>query len=92
MGSVAARKAAQVITNTANVLALELVCACQALEFQGVADASPAAGAVHTLVREQVAPVDRDRGLHAEVGALGDRILDGDIGAAAQSALAAPLG
>ena len=92
MGSVAARKAAQVVGNTANVLALELICACQALEFQGVADASPAARAVHSLVREQVAPIDRDRGLHAEVEALSGRILDGDIGAAAASALNAPLG
>jgi histidine ammonia-lyase len=92
MGSVAARKAAQVIANTANVLALELVCACQALDFQGVADASPAARAVHALVREQVAPLHRDRGLHAEVEALGRRILDGDVGAAARSVLAAPLG
>ena len=92
MGSIAARKAAQVIANTANVLALELVCACQALDFHRVADASPAAGAVHTLVRENVAPLDRDRALHAEVEALGGRILDGDIAAAAQSVLAAPLG
>lgn len=92
MGSVAARKAAQVIANTAGVLALELVCACQALEFRGVAEASPAARAVHALVREDVAPLDRDRGLHAEVETLGERILEGEIGAAAESALAAPLG
>ncbi len=91
MGSVAARKAAQVIANTANVLALELLCACQALDFQGVADASPAAGAVHALVRENVARVERDRGLHAEVEMLARRILGGDLGAAAAAVLEGPL-
>jgi histidine ammonia-lyase len=91
MGSVAARKAAQVIENTANVLALELVCACQALDFQGVTEASPAARAVHALVRAHVARLDRDRGLHAEVEALGRRILDGDVAGAAEEALGAPL-
>jgi histidine ammonia-lyase len=89
MGSVAARKADGVIANTANVLALELVCACQALEYQGVADAAPAARAVHALVREHVAPLDRDRGLHAEVAALGARILDGEIGAAVREVVPA---
>jgi histidine ammonia-lyase len=92
MGSVAARKAARVIANTANALALELVCACQALEFAGVAEASPAARAVHALVREDVAPLDRDRGLHAEVEALGARILAGDVGAAVRQVLPAPVG
>src|SRR4051794_19699681 len=92
MGSVAARKAAQVIANTAHALALELLCACQALDFQGVADASPAARSVHALVREHVAPLDRDRGLHAEVQALARRILEGDVGVAVEAVLAAPLG
>jgi histidine ammonia-lyase len=91
MGSVAARKAAQVIANTANVLALELVCACQALDFQRVDEASPAARAVHALVREDVAPLDRDRGLHAEVEAVAGRIVEGDVGAAARAAVSMPL-
>jgi len=92
MGSVAARKAAQVITNSANVLALELICASQALDFQGVADAGPAARAVHGLVRSLVAHLDGDRGLHAEVEILGRAILEGAVVAAAEEALGVPVG
>jgi histidine ammonia-lyase len=87
MASVAARKACQVIGNAANVLALELVCACQALELQGLEQASPPARAVHRLVREEVAFVDEDRGLHPEVERLGARLLRGEVGAAADAAL-----
>jgi len=91
MGSVAARKTAQVIENTANVLALELLCVCQALDFQGVTDASPAARSVHAMVRDLADPVDRDRGLHAEVEAVSRRIRAGEIARAAEAALSAPL-
>lgn len=83
MASVAARKACQVIGNAANVLALELVCACQALELQGLALASAPAQAVHRLVREVVAFVDEDRGLHPAVERLGTLMLRGEVGAAA---------
>jgi histidine ammonia-lyase len=91
MGSVAARKTWRVVVNTATVLALELVCACQALDFGGVVDASPAARAVHGLVRSIVEPLDEDRGLHAEVEALARRVVAGDVVATAQAAISGEL-
>jgi histidine ammonia-lyase len=91
MGSVAARKTWRVVVNTATVLALELVCACQALDFRGVADASPAARAVHALVRSIVDPLDEDRGLHAEIERVARRIVAGDVVATAQGAIAGEL-
>jgi histidine ammonia-lyase len=87
MGSVAARKASQVIANTANVLALELVCAAQALEFQGVEQASAPARAVHAFVRTRVPFVGEDRGLHREIEWLGERLLAGAVSSAAAEAL-----
>jgi histidine ammonia-lyase len=83
MGSVAARKAHQVIRNTAQVLALELVCACQALDLHEAERPSPPAGAVRDLVRETVPFVDEDRPLYQEVRQLAARILEGEIGARA---------
>jgi histidine ammonia-lyase len=83
MGSVAARKAHQVIRNTAQVLALELVCACQALDLHEAERPSPAAAAVRDLVRETVRFVDEDRPLYEEVRQLAARILEGEVGARA---------
>jgi histidine ammonia-lyase len=91
MASVAARKAAQVVTNTARVLALELICAAQGLDLQGVEEASPAARAVHGVVRSTVPFVEEDRGLHREIEHLSARILAGEITTAAQERLAEPL-
>lgn len=91
MGAVAARKASQVIRNTANVLALELICAAQALDFQGVEDASASARAVHGFVRSVVAFVDEDRSVHPDVELLAERILAGEIAAVAGKQLAEPL-
>jgi len=43
------------------------------------------------MVRDLADPVDRDRGLHAEVEAVSRRIRAGEIARAAEAALSAPL-
>lgn len=91
MAAVAARKTDRVITHTATVLALELICAAQALDFQGVEEASPAARAVHELVRTVIAFVDEDRGLHPQIDELAARIVAGEPAAAAEVALGESL-
>jgi len=91
MASVAARKASQTIRNTANVLSLELICAAQALELQGLEHASGAARAVHGLVRSAIPFVEEDRSLHAYVAPLAERILAGGVAAVASEQLGEPL-
>ena len=44
---------------------------------------------VHALVRERIAFVDEDRGLHPEIERLGERILAGELAAAAEPVLSA---
>lgn len=79
MASVAARKALMVIGNTAHVLAIELICACQALDLQAPLRPSPAAAAIHTFVRETVPFVEHDRAMHAEIAALADLLSNGAL-------------
>jgi histidine ammonia-lyase len=66
MAAVAARKARSAIELARRVVAIELVCAAQALDFQGPDRASPPVAALHAAVRERVAFVDEDRSLSAE--------------------------
>ena len=61
MGGFSARKALQVVRNVETVVAIELLAACQALEFFRPLKTTPALERVHTLVRERVAPWDGDR-------------------------------
>ena len=79
MGSVGARKAMQVLANTAQVLAAELVCACQAIELQSPLRPSPEVAAVARMVRETIPFVTHDRGLHREVAALAAGLLAGSL-------------
>lgn len=79
MGSVAARKANWIVKNTAHILAIELICACQALDLQRPLTASAPIEAVHDLVRETVPFVREDRGLSREIGEVATKILAGEI-------------
>lgn len=91
MGSVAARKAVAIIGNTANVLAIELICACQALDLQAPLKASPAIRALRHAVRETVAFVESDRPLSDDVKSIAQRILNGEFVSAVDAVLSAPL-
>jgi histidine ammonia-lyase len=60
MAALAARQARECVLLARRVLALELACAAQALDFAGVSGASPAARALHADVRARLAFVDAD--------------------------------
>jgi histidine ammonia-lyase len=87
MGSVAARKAMAIIANTAHVLAIELICACQALDLQSPLRASPAIRALCDAVRQTVAFTETDRALSEDVKSTAQRILAGEFVAAVQAIL-----
>jgi len=70
MGMLAARHAARVLENVQRLIAIELLCAAQALELCGVDRAGAGSRAGHALVRTQSAPVLEDRPLAAEVEAV----------------------
>jgi histidine ammonia-lyase len=67
MGMEAARKATRAVTCLQYVLAVELMCAAQALEFLKPLTPSTGVVAAHELVRRHVDPLE------------GDRVLGGDI-------------
>jgi len=91
MGSVGARKALAIIANTANVLAIELICACQALDLQAPLKVSPPIQALRDGVRETVSFVENDRPLSADVTATAQRILNGELIVAVEGKLGSPL-
>jgi len=67
MGTHAARKAMEIVKNAENVLAIELLCACQALELRQPLEPSKVTGAVLSLVREQVPYLNNDRYMHPDI-------------------------
>ena len=66
-GTIAARKAREIIANTEAVLAIQLLSVCQAYEFRKPVKASPAFGAVYILVRTVSPPITKDRAYYKDI-------------------------
>jgi histidine ammonia-lyase len=79
MGVTAAWKAARVVANTRRILAIEVLCACQALEFAKPLETSPPLMAVYRKVRERVAPYDHDRFLAPDIEAVAAMVREGEV-------------
>jgi histidine ammonia-lyase len=63
MGPIAARQARDVVRNVEHVIALELLCAAQGLDFRTAGGLRPGAGvaAAHASVRQDVGHLEADR-------------------------------
>lgn len=77
MGTTAARHAAQVVDNTAKVLAIELICAAEAADFAGPDGLSPPARALLGELRRIVPGVKEDRSLGRGIEETASRLLSG---------------
>ncbi len=67
MGVTAGRKLHEVISNAKSVLAIELLCNTQAIDFQRPHKTSPALEAVHAVVRRHVDVIDVDRIFYKDI-------------------------
>lgn len=61
MGSISGRKALQVVENLEKILAIELLCACQALDFRRPLKSTAVLEEVHHFVRERISHATEDR-------------------------------
>jgi histidine ammonia-lyase len=75
----AGRKALQITQNLENILAIELLCACQALEFRSpLAPAKPTQAALN-LVRELVPTWSEDRLMHKDIEIAFEIVSSGEL-------------
>ena len=69
MGTIGARKLRKILQNVENVLAIEYLSACQALEFGKPADLSPMGERAYALLREAVPALGNDRIMYPDLRA-----------------------
>jgi len=81
MATFAARRLGEMLFNTANILAIELMCAAQGIDFRRPLATSPELQKYHTLVRIQSKFVKEDRCFSEEIEAIATRIVNGDFAA-----------
>lgn len=79
MGPIAARKTQMIVENTANVLAIELLAACQGVDLLKPLTVNPVLQEVCDKVREISPHVESDRSLYKDIEKVKNWILEGGI-------------
>ena len=79
MGMTSAMKARRVLENTRRVIACELICAAQGLEYRRPLRAGPGVEKAYDLVREVVAPLTGDRSLTEDISNVVDLMTKGPL-------------
>ncbi len=81
MATFAARRLQRLIDNTANILAIELLAAAQAIEFLRPLRSSAALELIHAQLREQCLPMPRDRYFAPDIARANAMIRNGSVAA-----------
>jgi len=79
MGMTAALKARNIFENASYVVAIELLCASQGLDFRKPLRAGAGAEAAYELVRSRIEHLKDDRILHNDVNTSRDMVLTGEV-------------
>ncbi len=79
MGTIAARKAREILENARRVLAIELMCACQAIDLRGDKGMGSGTGAAYRCVRNVVPFLTEDRPLYGDINECEQLIIDGSL-------------
>ncbi|HWG35742.1 MAG TPA: histidine ammonia-lyase [Gemmatimonadaceae bacterium] len=73
----AAWKARRIVANVRNVLAIEMMCGAQGIDFRAPLKPSRAVARAHAIVREVVPHLDRDRVMSGDIGVIATEIANG---------------
>ena len=85
MGTIAARKAREIVRNTENVVAIELLCAAQALDVFTNMKPGEGTQAAYEVIRGKVSRLDEDRVLSTDIEAVKRLLQSGEILAAVEA-------
>ncbi len=79
MASISVRKGLQICENLSHIIAIEYLCAAQALDFQGIDNAGEKTRLLHARTRTYSPHLEHDRPLSPEIAAVGTAVLNGEI-------------
>lgn len=85
MGSISALKLLQVLGNARNVVAIEALCAAQALDYKAPLKPGKGSAAAHKAIRATIPRLDRDRILADDVAAMARLLEAGTLRSATRS-------
>ena len=87
MGTIAARKAAEILGNVRRVLAMELMCACQAVDLiEGSKKLGKGTAAAYRIIRAECPMLEDDRPLYEDINRCEEVLMDGSLVRAVEEA------
>ncbi len=85
MGTIAARKAANILENTRNVIAIEYMCACQGIDFLAPLKPSEPLYEAYKTIRNLIPKLEDDRPLSPDISRILELMKSGEIIASVES-------
>jgi len=79
MGSISAQKCWRVLRNAQTVIAIELLCAAQAIDFHAPLQCGKGTRAAYRIIRSRIPHLGRDRVLYNDIQKALGLLLDGNI-------------
>ncbi len=87
MGTIAARKARSIIENARRVIAMEIMCACQAIDLRGNKGLGKGTAPAYDAVRKLVHMLEEDRILYEDINECEALIINGEMIRATEKAV-----
>lgn len=87
MGTIAARKLGQIVKNAENIVAMELLCATQALDLLKPLKPGAAVAAAYDVIRKEVPFAETDRVFSDDIEAIKNMIRSGKLTSAIESSV-----
>jgi len=79
MGTIGARKAMEIMKNTRRVIAMEIMCACQAIDLRGKKKLGIGTKRAYEIVRVNIEKLVEDRELYEDINRCEKLVMDEDI-------------
>lgn len=79
MGTIAARKTRNILNNVRKVLAMELLCACQALDLRGIKGLGKGTKIVYEMIREQIPKITEDKIMYVDINKCEEILKSGNV-------------
>ena len=87
MGTIAARKASEILANVRRVLAMEIMCSCQAIDLAGNADKlGKGTKPAYDAIRKVCAALEDDRPLYEDINNCESVLIDRTLLTAVENA------
>ena len=91
MGTIAARQAKEIMQNVRRVLAMELMCVCQAIDLDEDRGLGEGTGAAYAAVRRICSKLESDRPLYEDINRCEEILINGTLLSDVKKAVGAPL-